>query len=288
MAVRRGLGDAFDRLSAGGLDWMFDAPRPQDLASLQAAHPDQVVLSPIAVTAPLVGFDLGKRPFDDVRVRQALNDAIDRDHVVELLGGPTTRRPTCQMLPPNFQGYEPICPYTLEPASGVWSAPDRDQAQALIEDADAAGEKVTVWITAACAERPGPASETEDRARQRQVLLRRSTREVSRRSTSPDGAANYPGAGGFIDDDLRCGAPGTAVALCTKSIDAQVQEAQQLQATDPAAANRAWTEIDHELVQEAVWAPLTNPLSAYAFSARVENIQVHPEWEILLSRLWVQ
>jgi peptide/nickel transport system substrate-binding protein len=99
--------------------------------------------------------------------------------------------------------------------------------------------------------------------------------------------ANYPGAGGFIDDDLRCSAPGTAVALCTKSIDAEVQEAQQLQATDPAAANRAWTEIEHQLVQEAVWAPLTNPLSAYAFSARMENIQVHPEWGILLSRLWV-
>jgi hypothetical protein len=31
-----------------------------------------------------------------------------------------------------------------------------------------------------------------------------------------------------------------------------------------------------------------NPVSAYALSARVENVQVHPQWGILLSRLWVQ
>ena len=75
-----------------------------------------------------------------------LNFAIDRDHTVDLLGGPTRLRLTCQIVPPNFQGYEPFCPYTLEPASGVWSAPDLDRAQALIKDADAIGEKVTVWV----------------------------------------------------------------------------------------------------------------------------------------------
>ena len=53
-----------------------------------------------------------------MRVRQAVNFAIDRGHLVELLGGPTNQRPTCQILPPNFQGYEPFCPYTLDPESG--------------------------------------------------------------------------------------------------------------------------------------------------------------------------
>ncbi len=126
---------------------MTDAPQPEDLASLQAAHPDQVVLSAERRPRIFVGFDVRKPPFDDERVRQALNYAIDRDHVVELLGGPTSQRPTCQILPPNFQGYEPFCPYTLEPDSGVWSAPDLDRARALIEDAGAVGEKVTVWVT---------------------------------------------------------------------------------------------------------------------------------------------
>ena len=40
--------NAFDRLSAGELDWMTDVPQPEDLASLQAEHPDQVVVWPSA------------------------------------------------------------------------------------------------------------------------------------------------------------------------------------------------------------------------------------------------
>ena len=54
-------------------------------------------------------------PFDDVRVRQAVNYAIDRAHAIELAGGPTSMRVTCQILPPDVQGYDPYCPYTVEP-----------------------------------------------------------------------------------------------------------------------------------------------------------------------------
>src|SRR4029434_5381488 len=44
------VANAFDRLSSGELDWMTDEPKPADLASLQAAHPGQVVLWPAART----------------------------------------------------------------------------------------------------------------------------------------------------------------------------------------------------------------------------------------------
>ena len=65
-------------------------------------------------------------------------------------------------------------------------------------------------------------------------------------------------------------------------------EAERLQETDPAAANAAWIAIEHTLVKEAIWAPLINPVRAYAFSARTENVEVNPQWGILLSRLWVR
>ena len=54
-------------------------------------------------------------PFDDVDVRRAMNLAFDRERVVQIIGGEAAARPTCQQLPPNFPGYEPYCPYTMNP-----------------------------------------------------------------------------------------------------------------------------------------------------------------------------
>jgi YVTN family beta-propeller protein len=102
-----GRKSAFDRLNAGEIDLMTDTPTPEDLANLQAAHPDQVVLASQYFTV-FVGFDVLQSPFDDPRVRQALNYAIDRERVVELLGGPTTQRPTCQILPPELPGLHAV------------------------------------------------------------------------------------------------------------------------------------------------------------------------------------
>jgi ABC-type transport system substrate-binding protein len=67
-----------------------------------------------------------------------------------------------------------------------------------------------------------------------------------------------------------------------------MEAALRLYAKDPGASTRAWTDIEHELVEDAVMAPLTNPVSTNVVSARTENVQVHPQWGILLSRLWVQ
>jgi peptide/nickel transport system substrate-binding protein len=296
---------AFDRLSAGELDWMTDAPLPEDLASLQAAHPDQVVSWELPLTL-YIGMDVLKPPFDDVLVRQALNYAIDRDHVVALAGGPASWRATCQILPPNFQGYEPFCPYTLDPDAGVWSAPDPDRAGALIKDADAIGEKVTVWVNDDPEVGPVPPGGRVEIARyvvevlnvlglRANLKILHHIGEYSRAiyAGEPQAylfgwGADYPRAVNFLDTQFRCGSPYNASGFCDKSLDAAIDEAQRLQATDPGASNRAWIEIEHQLVEDAVWAPTMNPLSAYAFSARTENVQFHPQWGILLSRLWVQ
>ena len=298
---------AFDRLSAGDLDWMADPPEPEDLASLQAQHPDQVVLS-LSVLTLFVGFDVNKPPFDDVRVRQALNYAIDRDHLVEVLGGTTSQRPTCQVIPPNFHGYEPFCPYTLEPGDSVWSAPDLDRARALIQDADAVGKEIIVWVMS---EDPLISHPIETMEYIVDVLnelgmdahLKVVEREPYFRDVYAWPPPNRPSdphvflsgwgtdylrASDFIESNFRCGAGANASGLCDKRLDARIEEAKQLQLTDPAAANAEWIEIEHGLVEDAVWAPITNPVATNAFSDRVGNVQYHLQWTVLLSRLWVR
>jgi YVTN family beta-propeller protein len=292
--------ESFDQLEAGEIDWMAIAPEPHDVVSLQGAHPDRVVISTQRATI-YVGFDVSRPPFDDPRIRQAVNFAIDRDHIVDLLGGATVHSPTCQILPSTFPGYEPFCPFTLEPESGVWSAPDPGQARRLIEAADPAEQIVDAWVME---EDPNLATPVETMTYVVDVLNDTGLRvdlRVLKLDPYAEGiyagepqmylfgwATDYLGAADFLQTQFRCGSSQNASNLCSHSLDRRMERAKELQRTDPSAANAAWSEIEHDLVEAGIWAPVTNLVSSHVFSARVGNAQVHPQWGLLLSRLWVR
>ena len=86
------------------------------------------------------------RPFDDVRVRRAVNYALDRELFAGLIGG-RLAQPVCHIVPPNFAGYVPYCPYTARPSpDGRWSGPDLDEARRLVAASGTKGERIVVWI----------------------------------------------------------------------------------------------------------------------------------------------
>jgi peptide/nickel transport system substrate-binding protein len=101
-------------------------------------------------------------------------------------------------------------------------------------------------------------------------------------------SSDFPRASDFIEPLFRCGAPVNTSGYCNRSLDRTIDRVKRLSITDPGAASRGWTAIEHQLVREAVWAPLVNPVIANAFSARTGNVQIHPKWGVLLSQLWVQ
>ena len=112
----------------------------------------QVHTNPIAATWFWV-LDTEAPPFDDVEVRKAINLALDRGRLVQILGGEAAARPACQQIPPNFPGYEPYCPYTMNPGpegEGSWLAPDMERAQALVRRSGTAGMRVVIEHTAGC------------------------------------------------------------------------------------------------------------------------------------------
>jgi peptide/nickel transport system substrate-binding protein len=303
-------GPALSRIANNGLHWFNEPEASDELAQLDAAHPDQVIDSPQAFTL-FVGFDVRQAPFDDVRVRRAVNFAIDRELVIGFLGGPTRHRPTCQIIPPNFQGYVRFCPYTLAPEGDVWSAPDVQRARALVRAAGAVDERVRVWITDDPGGFPSGVRAVDTMSYVTDVLddigLRAELKIVpigryfgTLYAGQPPGAggpphtylsgwiSDYPGGGDFIETQFTCGGGVNVSGYCNPRLDERIDEAKQLQATDPAEANRTWTQIEHELVRDAVWAPLSNPITTYAFSSQVENVQVHPKWGPLLSQIWVE
>src|SRR5436189_65836 len=66
------------------------------------------------------------------------------DVILEKLNISVEGVPTCQVLPPNFPGYKPYCPYTKNPGSGKWTAPDMAKAQKLVAESGTKGAVVKV------------------------------------------------------------------------------------------------------------------------------------------------
>ena len=76
--------------------------------------------------------------------------------------------------------------------------------------------------------------------------------------------------------------------FCDRQIDSQIARATALQTANAAVANRAWQRIDREIMQQAPWIPLVNPLGIDLVSERVGNYQRTPALGVLLDQLWIK
>ncbi len=123
----------------GRVDYMQDPP-PTDLTpEIKARHADRYKEWP---TLSTYYFFLNQRipPFDDPKVREAVNVAIDSTELARLFGG--RLKPTCNLIPEGIPGHETLDPCPFGDPSGPG---DVARAKQMIEDAGAAGEKVTVY-----------------------------------------------------------------------------------------------------------------------------------------------
>jgi peptide/nickel transport system substrate-binding protein len=82
-------------------------------------------------------------PFDDPKVREAVNYGIDKPALARLFAGELA--PGCTFLPPGFPGYDEEFDTTGCPYGDPSQPPDIEKAQSLIQEAGAEGEPVTVY-----------------------------------------------------------------------------------------------------------------------------------------------
>jgi peptide/nickel transport system substrate-binding protein len=124
---------ALSRVLDGQADVSLDEPMsPKDVQQVQSTNPSQMRVYTPANTY-YVFMDTRTRPFNDVRVRKAVEYAIDRNHVASLYGGLAV--PTQNVLPPVYPSYRKLSLYTF----------DLNRARLLVRKAHAIGQSVTVY-----------------------------------------------------------------------------------------------------------------------------------------------
>jgi peptide/nickel transport system substrate-binding protein len=302
-------GPAANAVEEGRADVLLSPPQAR-IHELATRYPSQLHSGPLSAT---VGLALNTRvwPFSVLAARRALNYAIDRATLIQLIGGPQMAQPTCQILPPALPGYQPYCPYTINPSpSGGWTAPDLARAERLVRASGTRGARVTVVTGAFGTQIPVQATGRYLVSVLDQLGYRASLQVI------PDWNAydkrlydssqrtqigwfswyqDYPAPSDFIGQLLTCHSfiPDNAGNLnaaefCNPRIDAQVKQALALQPSASNAAGALWTRIDREIVDQAPWVPVYNPRSLVMLSGRVGNYQFDPYLSVLIDQLWVR
>jgi peptide/nickel transport system substrate-binding protein len=264
-AVERGTAD----ITAQGPDQTWP---PALAAALQTRYSSQLYPQPQLV---ILGLWLNTRlaPFNDVRVRQAFNLAVDRNRLAQINGGAVA----CQFIPPSMNGYSYYCPY---------NGPNLTKARRLVAESGTKGQPVTIWIydipighrNAAylipVLKRLGYKARVEYVPHDPGRLTWRPDRQAGVQGW---GAGDYPSTNNVFLAFL-CGSittnwktNGNDAELCDRRLDAQVARAASLETTNPAAAAGAWHSADRMLTDEAPWLPMKVFLSTDFVARRVGN-----------------
>jgi YVTN family beta-propeller protein len=288
-------------IAAGRADWTADPPPASVLPDLRVHFAD-LLHTPVSPETDFFQFNTTLPPFNDVRVRQALNFALDRNVIARLYGGSHAATPTCQVLPPALAGYRRYCPYTRNPdPAGAWNGPDLARAQRLVAASHTRGEQITVWgwtddptLTPAVTRyTAGVMARLGYHVRVRLVThtaLDHPPASVFRtiQLIPASWTADYPSAYDFMAIWFSCAGGYDHGWFCDPRLDRKIRHADSLQASNPALATESWSKIDRELVDQAGWLPLVNPQQVDFVSARVHNYQHNPVNGIVVDQLWLR
>jgi peptide/nickel transport system substrate-binding protein len=290
-AVEHGRADAVVVAGEFGGQLPIDQTR-----ALALADPSHVYAAPMA-TVNYLFLNVREPPFDDPRVRRALNYAIDRRHVVQLAGGGSLAGLSCQLIPPGLTGYAPACPYTRDPTpAGSWSAPDVARARRLVAASGSRGARVTMRGAPKYAALVRYVGEVL-----RQLGYRVRVRVFGDLNSYFD-YVNDPrhrlqiGLIGWIADFLtpssffdpyRCVEVSSVnlARFCDHGVDADYAAALAARGVE---ANARWAALNRRVMSAAPAVPLFNRRTVMLLSHRVGNAQTHLQLGPLLDQFWVR
>ncbi|MCV7355189.1 ABC transporter substrate-binding protein [Mycolicibacterium fluoranthenivorans] len=269
------------------IDFMVDPPDADRLPEVKSKFGNRFRLED-SINTYYFWMNNKTAPFNDIRVRQAINYAIDPEALNRVFGG--RLHPTQQILPPGMPGYEE---YKLYPG------PDLNKAKALIAEANPADKDITVWT-----------DDEPDRKRigeyYHDVLTQlgfNATLKVIAgdvywatigNQSTPDvdtGFADWFQDFPHPDDFFRPLLNGASI-LPTNSnnfsrvsipeLDAKANELRTQQMSDE--VKKQYAELDRKYMEQAVWAPYGNEEFATFVSERIDFDKTIPH--LLFNQDW--
>jgi peptide/nickel transport system substrate-binding protein len=285
---------AFLAAAAGRIDVALGGVPATLLTNAKAQYPAQLHVTPAAQTNWVI-LNATRPPFRNLHARRALAFALDRSRMVASQGGSDVAAPTCQVLPPGLPAYDPFCPFTADPHTGHWSAPDFGKARAEVARSGTLGARVKMVTT----------DESPDIDRQNlevAATLRALGYRVSVKhySTNNDyfGAVygdprhidaavsgwvqDYPAPSNFFSG-IEC--PNSPY-FCSPAFHRQLVHASA--AATSSGSNAPWKAFDRYATNLAAVIPFLNLKAVDFVSKRLGNYQHHPEFDLLIDQVWVR
>ena len=278
--------DALGRVARGRADYVQARPSPAQIRAA-AADPRQRVRRHVEGATYYFFMNTRRPPFDDIRVRRAVNLAIDRAALARAFGGEAV--PTAQVLPPGVPGRRRMNPSP---------APDLARAKALVARAGASGASVSIWGPTGD---PAPAV-TRILARTLDRIGLRASPRLWDRSTMlarladpaadsqigyarwqqdfPDGADWFPLL--LAGPAIRAGANLNYALLDDARVNALIARASAT--WNPGARAAAWRAVNRAVAGRAAWAPFANSVRSDVTSRRVGGYVAHRLYGFLWMR----
>ena len=282
---------AVDRVLTGRADRIQVDTLPAQLPRLRRRAPAQLPSSIIPATFYFV-LNTRRAPFNRLDARRAVAYAFDRRAAVTAAGGRDVALENCQILPPNFPGSRPYCPYTSG-TGGARGRPELAKARRLVRRSGTHGMRVTVVV----GESFLPAGVNQQMKRTLQQLGYRATLRVlpddsyiralndtSKRSQIGlvPWFADYPAPSTFLHN-FSCAAliPNSsknlnAAQFCDPGLDRLMAEATRLQGVKPDAAEALWGRAERRIIDEAPAVGAYSNVNTDLVSERLGNYQLQP------------
>ncbi|MEO5743839.1 MAG: ABC transporter substrate-binding protein [Terracoccus sp.] len=285
-------------------DWVFDPPPADRLQEIGTTYAGQAHVNTLTAMWYLP-MNVNLAPFNNLKARQAVNWAVDRNAVVKLYGGSNLAQPVCTFLPPDFPGHVAECQYTAGGGKN-WSGPDLAKAKALVQESGTAGMAVGIvtqddevnkaigeYLQSLLTELGYKATLKPISSNIQFTYIQNSNNKVQ--ISLSQWYQDYPAASDFLNVLTSCASftPGSDSSIniagyCDKAHDAKMNEALVTARTDVEAANKQWAAVDQQTMADAVVAPLFTPKLIDFTSKRVGNYQFSKQFYMLVSQLWTK